>query len=109
VHVRVDTAGEHQQAIGVDHLRSGQRAADPGDPAVPHPDIGDLAVARTNDRSIADDKVKGRCNHQSILARPKPATCWAIRSFIRRCSRPSERPGMAAASSSPTLAELSHA
>jgi hypothetical protein len=68
VHVRVDAAGQHQQATGVDLLGPGQGAADLGDPAVPHADVSDLAVAGSDDRSVTDDEVEGRCNHQSILA-----------------------------------------
>ena len=48
----------------------GHRAAELGDPAVPHPDVGDLLTARGDDGSVADDEIKTLFSHPSIVARP---------------------------------------
>ncbi len=68
VHVRIDAAGEDEQAIGVELVLPGHNAADPGYPPVPHPDVGDLAVAGSDDRPVADDEVKGRCQLHGLRA-----------------------------------------
>jgi hypothetical protein len=53
--VRIDTAGDDQQAVGVEFFLPGHRAADPGDPAIPDRDIGDLLVARGHDGPTTHD------------------------------------------------------
>jgi hypothetical protein len=55
VNVSIDSAWDDQQTVRVEFLLPGHRTADPGDPAIPDPDIGDLVVARGDDGPAPDD------------------------------------------------------
>jgi hypothetical protein len=61
----VDAPGDDQQAAGV-YVRAapGHAAAELGDPAIPHPDVGYLLVPRSNDGPTAYHHV-----HVFIVAR----------------------------------------
>src|ERR1700733_11584580 len=69
VHVSVDAPGDDQQAVGAEFALAGHRAADLGYPAILHPEVGDLPMARSNDGPAADDEIETR-NHRSFLIRP---------------------------------------
>ncbi len=69
VHVRVDAAGKHQQAAGVDLALPGHGPAELGDPAAGDADVGLLAVTGRHDGAIADNKVIGGLRHPGILTR----------------------------------------
>jgi hypothetical protein len=69
VHVGVDASGDDQQAVGAEFALAGHRAPDLGYPAILHPDVGDLLMARGNDGPAADDELKTRDQHW-FLARP---------------------------------------
>jgi hypothetical protein len=68
VDVSVYATREDQQAARVELLLPGHLTANLGYPAVPHPDVGDLAVARGDDGPAANDKLKMRNSHAGILA-----------------------------------------
>ena len=64
VHVRVavDEAGRHHLAVGVDHLAGALAdAADGGDAAVPHADVGPVAgqAGSVDHRAVLDHQVVG--------------------------------------------------
>ena len=70
MNVRIDAAGDDQQAVRVELLLPAHRTADLGYPAIPDPDISDLMAARDDDGAAADDKVKIRNSHAGILPDP---------------------------------------
>jgi hypothetical protein len=68
--VRVDPAGNREQAAGVELLRTRHRAAELGDPAVGYADVGGFPVTGRDHGRAAYDELKA---HRSIVARACPA------------------------------------
>jgi len=65
VRVRVDPAGNREQAACGEFPLSRHRAAELGDPAAGDAEVGDLLVTRRHDDGTADYEVK---SHQGIVA-----------------------------------------
>jgi hypothetical protein len=66
VRVRVDPAGNREQAPGVELLRARHRAAELGDPAVGYADVSGFPVTGRDYGRAAYNEVKA---HRSIVAR----------------------------------------
>ena len=64
--MRVDPAGNREQAAGGELLRPRHRAAELGDPAVGYPDVSDFPVTGRDHGRTAYNEVKA---HRSIVAR----------------------------------------
>ena len=64
--MRVDPAGNREQAVGGELLRARHRAAELGDPAVGYADVSGLPVTGRNHGRAAYNEVK---THRSIVAR----------------------------------------
>ena len=60
--------------MGVEFALASPRAPELGYTAILHPDVGDLTVARSNNGPAADDELKTRNHHLSIVARRQCAT-----------------------------------
>ena len=71
--VRVDAAGEHEQAARIERLGSLEILADRGDPAGADADIGAECVRPGHNRPAAHDEVEGAaCCHARPLCQPVP-------------------------------------
>ena len=64
--MRVDPAGNREQAAGVEPLLTRHRAAELGDPAVGYADVGGFPVAGRDHGRAAYDELKA---HRSIVVR----------------------------------------
>ena len=64
--MRVDPAGNREQATGVELLRARHRAAELGDPVAGYADVGGFPVTGRDHGRAAYDELKA---HRSIVAR----------------------------------------
>jgi hypothetical protein len=65
VRVRVDPAGNREQAVGAEFLPARHRAAELGDPAAGYADVSDFPVTGRDHGRAAYNEVKA---HRSIVA-----------------------------------------
>ena len=63
VNVRVNAARQDEQPVSRQLVLSLDDAADPGNPAIAHPDIGDLTPPGTDDRPPAYHQVTPQSRH----------------------------------------------
>ncbi|MDR0345101.1 MAG: hypothetical protein LBI49_18715 [Nocardiopsaceae bacterium] len=69
VHVRVDAAGEDQQAAGVKLVPARHGPAELRDAAIPHPQVGSLLPVRGDEGPAPDDELESGGSHPGIVAR----------------------------------------
>jgi hypothetical protein len=60
-------AGDYEQAMGVKFVLACHGTAELDYPAIPNPDVADLAVARSDNCPAPDDEVEARRSHLRIL------------------------------------------